>query len=291
MASAEILLTDTKAKLVGEEFKGFKAMTEMINVSRLYNSIAALSTSRRALVEAYQFLKDRITFGKRAIEHSLIRVKLEELGSLNVANFYLTWRAIEALDNAQNGDKQEADLLRLLTPMVKKWSADKGVYITREAMELMGGMGYIEDNIMPKLMRDIMVLPIWEGAGNIMILDMLRASFKSEGFTLMCKEIRVKSGQSIHFPWVNSQLHEVEKIFEELKLLESDEMEATAQQLFKRLTTLFQMAQLIVMRDGESKDWIDISLSFLKQRSSNNPLKKAQPKSVQEINQLMGWIH
>jgi alkylation response protein AidB-like acyl-CoA dehydrogenase len=87
MASAEIMLTDTIGKLVGEEFDGFKVMTEMINLSRLYNSVAALSCARRAAVEAYQFLSYRELFGKNALEHSLIRTKLTELASLHVANF------------------------------------------------------------------------------------------------------------------------------------------------------------------------------------------------------------
>ena len=123
------------------------------------------------------------------MEHALVRLKFYELGSIYLGNFYLSWRAIEALDAAETGDAEEAELLRVLTPMTKKSTAETSVYAVREAMELMGGMGYIEDGAMPKIMRDMMVLPIWEGAGNIMILDMLRASSKSKGLDILFKEL------------------------------------------------------------------------------------------------------
>ncbi|MGZ8511512.1 MAG: acyl-CoA dehydrogenase family protein [Chitinophagaceae bacterium] len=179
MASAEIILTNTSGKMVGEEFEGFKVMIEMINLSRLYNSVAALSCSRRALIEAYQFLSYRELFGKNALEHSLIRTKLTELSAMQMANFYLTWRTIKALDNADNGNENEKQLFRFINPITKKWTAETGVYLVRESMELIGGLGYIEDTVMPKIMRDVMVLPIWEGSGNIIVLDMLRSMAKS----------------------------------------------------------------------------------------------------------------
>ena len=210
MATAECMLTDTVGKLVGKEFGGFKIMAEMLNLSRLYNFVAALSGSRRALIEAYQFLCHRHTFGKCALDHALVRVKLTELSSLHIANFYLVWRAIKALDLADSGNQNEAGLLRLITPMVKKWSAEKGVYIVRESMELMGGLGYIEDTGMPKIMRDIMVLPIWEGVGNIMVLDMLRAMVKSKGFEMMCNEINQNA--SLHHEYKKPMLTELDDL-------------------------------------------------------------------------------
>ena len=174
---------------MGDEFSGFKIMADMINLSRLYNTVAAVAGARRAIVEAYQFLSHRKNFGKIALEHALIREKLTELSALHFGNHSLVWRAIIALDKADNGDESEAHLLRLLTPMIKKWTAEKGCYMVRESMELMGGMGYIEDSHMPRIMRDMMVLPIWEGAGNIMTLDMLRALMKSDGLKVMAGEI------------------------------------------------------------------------------------------------------
>jgi alkylation response protein AidB-like acyl-CoA dehydrogenase len=128
MASAECILTDNVGKLVGKEGEGFKIMTDMINLSRLYNAVGSLSQMRRALVEVYQFLSFRKSFGKQALEHSLIRAKLTELSAIYTANFYMLWEAIASLDAADNGDNEKSQLLRLLTPMLKKTAAEAGVY-------------------------------------------------------------------------------------------------------------------------------------------------------------------
>lgn len=289
MASAEIILTNTVGKLIGEEFKGFKVMTDMINLSRVYNSVAAQAASRRALSEAYQFLKGRETFGKNAMQHSLVRTKLEELGALNVANFYLTWRAVEALDNEQ--DEKEQNVLRLLTPMVKRWSADRGVYITRESMEMMGGIGFIEDQVMPKLMRDIMVLPIWEGAGNIMILDMLRASTKSEGLTQIFMEIESNISGS---EWEEKLRMEVKKLTafaQELITMVPDEMQANAKPFFEHLTTVYQMSLMIKNLDEQSKKWILPALNYYESNILNgkSSLQKASVLTEEQIDELIAW--
>lgn len=295
MASAECVLDGTVGKLIGDEFNGFKIMTDMINLSRLYNSIAALSGARRALVEAYNFNLFRKSFGKKAIEHTLIKEKLFELGSLNVANFYLTWRAIEALDKADNGDESasrqtenEKHLGRLLTPMVKKWSAEKAVYITRESMELMGGIGYIEDGVLPKIMRDIMVLPIWEGAGNIMTLDMLRASFKSDGLKVMMKEIQKSLGKKLEYDdAILEHLKELESKTKTLFKMEQDELELHAKYFFEKLTTLFQLSLILNNWEKSNEDWMKPTAEFLKMSLEKKESLKV--KDLESIKGLMAW--
>lgn len=289
MASAEVELNNAVGKLIGEEFKGFKIMSEMINVSRVYNSIAALSTSRRALIEAFQFLTHRKTFGKMAIEHPLVRLKLEELGALNVANFYLNWRVIEALD-AEENNKKEKEMLRLLTPMLKKASADLGVYITREAMELMGGLGYIEDTVMPKLMRDVMVLPIWEGASNIMVLDMIRASLKTNGIGIMFQHIKQQAEQSsLYGEVILSKLNTLNKLFNSLKNNNQEVIEASSKNLFEELTLLFQMSLLIRARDKKSKDWIDPSLNYFSKKIKGELGGIQNALTKEEVINLIAW--
>lgn len=288
MASAECLLTDTEGKLVGEEFQGFKIMTDMINLSRLYNSVAALSCSRRALIEAYTFVQQRESFGKKAIEHTLIKDKLYELGSLHIANFYLTWRAIEALDNADNGHEQEAQLVRLLTPMVKKWSAEKGVYLVRESMELMGGIGYIEDGIMPKLMRDVLVLPIWEGAGNIMTLDMLRATFKSDGLKVMLQEILKTAELNAEFTdIIYTYARKISNEAASLANAEKSELELKAKYLFEELTTLYQLS-LIISESNESNAKRMLPAARFLQMQLNRQ-HNTKVFTEQEISEIIGW--
>jgi acyl-CoA dehydrogenase len=295
MASAEIMLTDTIGKMAGEEFEGFKVMTEMINLSRLYNSVAALSCARRALIEAYQFLSFRELFGKNALEHALIRTKLTELSALHTANFYLVWRSIKALDNADGGNEEEKQLFRFINPMTKKWSAENSVYLVRESMELAGGLGYIEDCVMPKLMRDVMVLPIWEGSGNVIVLDMLRSMTKSTGFEILCREISriIKAsneyGNPIAIGWMEEKLAELISFAAQLKNLPQDELEATAKAFFDKTTSLFQIALLMESLDEESKEWILPSIDFLKEKFSSTELKIMYPLSTDAVKKMIGW--
>ncbi len=290
MATAECMLNNAVGKLIGREFDGFKVMMQMVTLSRLYNSVAALACSRRALVEAYQFLCFRETFEKVAVDHALIRTKLTELGSLNAANFYLVWRTVKSLELADSGDERESNLLRLINPMTKKWSAETGVYITRESMELMGGLGYIEDTVMPKLMRDVMVLPIWEGSGNIIILDMLRALTKTKGFEIICDEINKSAGNNaLYGHWLKEELNKLILFSKKLIQLPQDEMEASAKPFFEKLTSLFQLSLLIDNLNEESKQWIMPAVNYLKEKYSPSELKEVKPLSTDEVKDLIGW--
>lgn len=281
MASAEIILTDTEGKLLGAQGDGFMIMTSMINLSRVYNSVAANGAFRRALKEAYEFLSFRSTFGKSALQHALVRVSLADLAASWIAEHYLLWRTIAALDKADNGDKKEASLLRLLTPMLKRSSAASAVHGIRECMELMGGLGYIEQGVMPKLMRDSMVLPIWEGAGNIMLLDMLRAAGRSAGLGILRKEINdLLAGDA-------QMRKEAEELFSKLQtVLAADQQTAEVQGswLFKKLTKVYQYALLNHFEDGP---WIAPARTILLRNYFETPPQKAP--SLQEVHTLMGW--
>lgn len=285
MASAEIIMRDTLAKRIGREGEGFKLMAEMVNLSRLYNAVAAISFARRALIEAYQFACYRSTFGKRLIEHPLAYDKFVELGARYQAIFYMTWRAIRALDAADNGNESEAHLARLLIPMAKRYTALEAVYITRESMEMMGGIGYIEDGVMPKLMRDVLVLPIWEGAGNIMILDMLRASAKSNGLEVMVKKMTATFRQEgeAALPF----LQQLDELLKEMKELPGGEAsEILAKHLFERLTQLYAVS-LLMQEQDETTPWLGPALGYwrhalLRQRAG-------QVTTAREAHQAIAW--
>lgn len=291
MASAECILNDTVGKRIGKEGEGFKIMTDMINLSRLYNSVAAIGAMRRAMIEAYQFLSYRISFGKNALEHALIRTKLTEVAALYHANFYLTWHTIKNLDAADNGDQEAAEKLRLLTPMVKKSTAETAVYGIRECMELMGGMGYIEDGVLPKTMRDAMVLPIWEGAGNIMILDMLRASYKSNGFASLVKEMKnnMNALSSEHQSIVAEALQQLENCFHSLKEQPKDQLEASAKPIFEHLTQIYQITLLAHYQDETSSSWIQPSINYLIQQLTPKGLQLVQLLDLNTVKAMMAW--
>lgn len=285
MASAECRFNGTRAWMIGEEFQGMKMMLEMINLSRLYNSVAGMAGIRRAQVEAYQFALQRRTFGKDLIDHALVREKLHELGALHLGSFLLVWRTIRAMEDAWQGDENEAQRVRMLIPMAKWWTAEKAVYAAREAMELMGGIGYIEDQILPKLFRDVNVLPIWEGSGNIIVLDMLRAMEKSEGLKLLGEELDglIQSGKPDELLQA-----EAEQVFDRLKKLRSmsqHEREATAKPLFLRLIHLYQAA----LMKNEDKEWAEIALDWYRDRIIRRAGEKIAPVSREQIKVLTGW--
>jgi Flp pilus assembly CpaF family ATPase len=200
------------------------------------------------------------------------------------------------LDNADAGNEEEKQLFRFINPMIKKWSAETGVYMVRESMELMGGLGYIEDTVMPKLMRDVMVLPIWEGSGNVIVLDMLRAMSKSTGFEILCKEIiriaktNTDQGNPIAIGWMEEKLTELISFSARLKDLQQDEMEATAKLFFEKLTSLFQVALLLDAMDEESKEWIVPALDFLISKYEQGGLHVVKPLAVKQVKDMMGWV-
>lgn len=292
MASGEYLLNDTPATLVGGETEGFKIMTDMINLSRLYNSVAAISGLRRGLIEAYQYLSHRIAFGKSALEHAMIRTKLEELGALHLGNFYSCWKAIELLDAAESGDEEAAESLRFITPMIKKVTAADAVYVVRESMELMGGMGYIEDGVIPKIMRDVMVLPIWEGAGNIMILDMLRAAAKSKGLNILFAEIEselaIANESDRDFDQLLLSFKALKGLISALFQEEAEVMQATAKPAFEQLTRYYQLTALLIHRDEDSALWIDPAVGYYKKLLSPS-LGMVKAISVEEVKNLIAW--
>lgn len=289
MASAECIFTNTTAKLVGAEGQGFKIMTDMINLSRLYNSVSAIGLTRRALVESYHFLRHRHTFGTAALNHALIRNKFWELGAKYLAHFYLTFHTIKTLDQADNHNPKATQLIRLLTPMLKKTTAQNAVYSIRECMELMGGLGYIEDGIMPRLMRDAMVLPIWEGAGNIMTLDMLRATLKSEGLAILNDEItNIYNTHGLEHI-ASTHLEPIMQLAHKLPTLPANVCELTALYVFEQLTILYQLALLLHYTDPESEQWTKIATKYYLQQLSPNHNNVQPTIDPNEVEMLMAW--
>jgi alkylation response protein AidB-like acyl-CoA dehydrogenase len=298
MASGEYVLKNTVAKLVGGETEGFKIMTDMINLSRLYNSVAAIAGMRRAIIEAYQFLSFRNSFGKNVLEHALVRLKFYELGSIYLGNFYLSWRAIEAIDATEMGDIKEIEILRVLTPMTKKSTAETSVYAVREAMELMGGLGYIEDGVMPKIMRDILVLPIWEGSANIMILDMLRAIFKTMGLELIFAEMEsnFKNMEQIDFynkeSWqkIHTDMLSLKALLNQIYKEDQDTMETSAKFALEKLCKFYQLSCLLRYKDEDSSKWIEPAISYyldILLNSSKSQLKSAV--SLETLKNILAW--
>ncbi|WP_200978754.1 acyl-CoA dehydrogenase family protein [Echinicola sp. 20G] len=289
MASAEIILTDTFGKLIGKEGEGFKIMVEMINLSRLWNSVIAVSAFRRCLIEAYQFLSHRHSFGRRVLDHALVRKKLYDLSCRYTADFYLTWKAISLLDKADSGDASSGQVLRMITPMVKRQTAETSVYGIRECMELMGGMGYIEDTILPKFMRDTLVLPIWEGTSNMMVLDMLRTYNKDNGLLPLMDKTHENLILGNEYEKDKARLTTLLSNLTDARNIDKDHMEINAEYIFEELTFFVQKGFLLRAEDSESTYWIGPALKYLNEKIYGRPSEVAIPPSTDEITRMIGW--
>jgi acyl-CoA dehydrogenase len=173
--TGDVRLEGTVAHLIGGAHEGFKRMTEMINLTRLYNAAASLAGMRRGILEALAYGTQRRAFGKRLWEQPLWRADMADLMAEHLGAVALTFGAVRALDRADNGDPSASKAVRMLTPLAKAVTGKLAVFALSECMEAMGGTGYLEDGILPRLLRDVQVLPIWEGTTNILTLDLARA--------------------------------------------------------------------------------------------------------------------
>jgi acyl-CoA dehydrogenase len=190
MATGEVTLTDAPAEEVGS----FGAMTDMLNLSRLYNAVASVGVIGRAVYEARYYIERRHAFGRPIIEWPLAQETFFDIEAEHVGAMLLTFEAVETLARADAGDAEAVQLLRVLTPIVKAVTGKLAVPCVSEAMELIGGNGYIEESPMPRLLRDAQVLPIWEGTTNILMLDVIRVLHKEGTQDLLLSRIRK------HFP-------------------------------------------------------------------------------------------
>src|SRR5205085_2222379 len=175
MPTGEVTLHDAPAEELGD----FHVIAEMMNLSRLYNAVASVAVIGRAIREARWYIERRRAFGRNVIDHPLARETILDLEAQHLGALLLTFDTVDALR------RDDAPLLRILTPIAKAVTGKLAVACVSEAMELMGGNGYIEDWVMPRLLRDAQVLPIWEGTTNILVLDALRVARKERTHELL----------------------------------------------------------------------------------------------------------
>jgi putative acyl-CoA dehydrogenase len=173
-ASSEVELTDAFALRVGEEGRGIRTILQMVQLTRLDCAIASAGLMRMALAQAIHHARHRVVFGKRLAEQPLMRAVLADLAIEVEGAVALVMRLCGSFDLAAT-NRHEAARARLLTPAVKYLVCKVAPALIYEAMECLGGNGYVEESILPRLYREAPVNPIWEGSGNVMCLDVLRA--------------------------------------------------------------------------------------------------------------------
>lgn len=173
-ASAEVEFHDAYAVLLGPPGRGIPTLLEMAHGTRVCCVMGSAALLRQALVQALSYARQRRAFGRPLVEHPLMRAVLTDLALESEAALVLLMRLAHACEHED--DPLEQAIRRILTPAAKYWVCKRAITLTGEAMEVLGGNGYVENGIMARLFREAPVNSIWEGSGNVMCLDVLRAA-------------------------------------------------------------------------------------------------------------------
>jgi putative acyl-CoA dehydrogenase len=188
-ASSEVEFVGAYGELVGEEGKGIRTIIQMVQLTRQDCAIASTGLMRSGLAHALHHTRHRSVFQKHLADQPLMRSVLSDMALHVEASIALVMRLCRAFDRAAT-DPNEAAYLRLLTPAIKYWTCKSAPGFLYEAMECLGGNGYVEEGILARHYRESPVNAIWEGSGNVMCLDVLRAlSREAEAATAILKNL------------------------------------------------------------------------------------------------------
>ena len=180
-ASAEIELDAALAWQVGEAGRGVATIIEMVSATRLDCVVGSAAGMRLATVAAVHHASHRQSFGKDLVAHPLMGCVLADLALESQAATVLALRLAGAADRAGRGDEAQRALLRVALPAAKYWVCKRTPAHAAEALECLGGNGYVEESGMPRLYREAPLNSIWEGSGNVTALDVLRALARTPG--------------------------------------------------------------------------------------------------------------
>jgi putative acyl-CoA dehydrogenase len=178
-ASSEIEFDSASAWLVGEEGAGVRTIIEMVNHTRLDCVLGGATGMRAGVAQAIHHTSHRSVFGRELVEQPLMRNVLADLAVESEAATIGALRLARAYDEALVGDTEAQNFKRVANAVLKYWVCKRAVVHAGEALECLGGNGYVEESGMPRLFRESPLNSIWEGSGNVQCLDVLRAMVKS----------------------------------------------------------------------------------------------------------------
>lgn len=236
--SSEIEYNGTLAWLVGEEGRGIRTIIEMVNLTRL--GCASISTGiiRQTLFRALHHAQQRSAFGAKLVDKPLMSNVLADLAIESEAATTLLMRLAGSVDRANAGDAGEKRFARAATAITKYWLAKRASPSSFEALECHGGYGYIEDSYMPRFYREAPVQSIWEGSGNVICLDVLRAmDHDPEVLEPVFADIALARGQNAHLDrtadWLRSAT------------ADRTQMEPMARRIVEKLAVCLQASLLL----------------------------------------------
>ncbi|MDT0305741.1 acyl-CoA dehydrogenase family protein [Streptomyces sp. DSM 44917] len=247
-ASAEVEFDGTTlAWRVGEEGRGVPAIIEMVAATRLDCVAGSAAVMRQAVAQAVHHAAHRSAFGGPLIDKPLMRNVLADLALESEAATALLLRLAAAADAAAAGSAQERHLLRLAVPAAKYWVTKRCTPVAAEALECLGGNGYVEESGMPRLLRESPLNSIWEGSGNVQALDVLRALQREPGaLNAFLAEVGRAAGADHRLDAA------IKGVLAELSDLEG--IEARARRLTERLALVLQGSLLVRHAPAEVAD-------------------------------------
>lgn len=235
-ASSEIELDHAWGRMVGEEGRGVRTIIEMVNHTRLDCVIGSAAAMRQALAQAIHHCRHRSAFGKRLAEQPLMQNVLADLCLESEAATVAMMRLARAYDEAHR-DPQQRAFARLATAVVKYWVCKRTPMMVAEALECLGGAGYVEESSMPRLYREAPLNGIWEGSGNVICLDVLRAMRKEpETVPAFFAEVSLAQGE----PLLDHALQELRE-----ELARAEDLEFRARRLVERMALALQASLLL----------------------------------------------
>ncbi|MCX5359964.1 acyl-CoA dehydrogenase family protein [Streptomyces sp. NBC_00124] len=243
-ASAEVEFDGTWARRVGDEDRGVRTIIEMVAATRLDCVLGSAGLMRQAVTQAVHHCTYREAFGGKLVDKPLMRNVLADLALESEAATTLALRLAAAYDD---GGEQERAFLRIAVPAAKYWVTKRCPPVTLEASECLGGNGYVEDSGMPRLVRESPLNSIWEGAGNIQALDVLRALQREPlALNAYLQEVGKARGADHRLDGA------IKNLLTELADLEG--IEARARRLTERLALVLQGSLLVRFAPPEVAD-------------------------------------
>ncbi|WP_406863756.1 acyl-CoA dehydrogenase family protein [Streptomyces sp. HUAS MG47] len=247
-ASSEVEFDGTWARRVGEEGRGVRTIIEMVAATRLDCVLGSAAQMRQALTQAVHHAAYRSAFGGPLIDKPLMRNVLADLALESEAATTLGMRLAAAADSVQStGSDAERAFLRLAVPAAKYWVTKRCTPMVAEALECLGGNGYVEESGMPRLLREAPLNSIWEGSGNVQALDVLRAlQSEPEALNALLQEVGRARGAD----------HRLDRAIKDLltELADLDGIEARARRVVERMALVLQGSLLVRFAPPEVAD-------------------------------------
>lgn len=261
LPTAELTLNGTKAELVGESGNGIKKISTLFNITRIYNATTSVAFMRRVIALARDYSSKRYAFRKNLNKQPLHTETLANLEIEMHAAFHAVFYTISLLGKEENNiaTQDEKSVLRLLTPLIKLYTAKQCIKVVSEVLESFGGAGYIEDTGLPKMLRDVQVLSIWEGTTNVLSLDTLRSISKENTINPFIKNIldRIENTSNLFTSEKEKIVKALDGIKEYLILSQSQDIdfsEAGARNLSYSLIKVFMASLLVEYADQINQD-------------------------------------